>query len=163
MGSRLHIKSFIGGGMNAHIARICTSFIDVPGKTAIAIYFAGCSIRCSGCQNKELWNAENGTVMALDSVVLKIQEHPLAGAVVFLGGEPTDQLDFLSALCARIAPQNKELVLYTGREFEALPKDFIDYMDTIVCGPYRSDLHVGGWPASKNQRIFKKEIGVWKC
>ena len=25
----------------------------------------------------------------------RIEEHPLAEAVVFLGGEPTDQLDFL--------------------------------------------------------------------
>lgn len=163
MGSRLNLKLFIGGGMNAHIARICTSFIDVPGKIAVAIYFAGCSIRCPGCQNKVLWEAESGTVMSLDEVVVKIQEHALAQAIVFLGGEPTDQLDFLRALCARIVSDGKEIMLYTGREFEALPDDLIIYIDTIVCGPYRQELHVGGWPASKNQRVFKKEAGVWQC
>lgn len=149
--------------MHARIARICTSFIDVPGKIAIAIYFAGCTIRCPGCQNKALWDAQAGTLMSLDAVLLKIQEHALADAVVFLGGEPTDQLDFLRALCVKITQYNKEIVLYTGREFEDLPTDLTEHLNTIICGPYRSELHVGGWPASKNQRIFKKEVGVWQC
>ena len=149
--------------MHARIARICTSFIDVPGKIAIAIYFAGCSIRCPGCQNKALWDAQAGTLMSLESVVLKIQEHALADTIVFLGGEPTDQLDFLRALCVKITQYNKEIVLYTGREFEDLPADLTEHLSTIICGPYRSELHVGGWPASKNQRVFKKEVGVWQC
>jgi len=33
----------------------------------------------------------------------------------------------------------------------------------IICGPYKKEFHVGGWPASSNQRIFKKENEIWKC
>ncbi len=150
--------------MHARIARICTSFIDYPGKTAIAIYFAGCSIRCPECQNKELWDANNGTSMTSATVIEKIQNHPLAEAVVFLGGEPTDQIDFLAALCTQIAATcDKEIALYTGREFELLPQVLLEHLQLIVCGPYRQELHVNAWPASANQRVFKKEAGQWKC
>ncbi len=145
--------------MNAYIARICTTFIDVPEKIGVALYFAGCSLRCKDCQNPELWNRNNGSLKALEDVKEKINMHPLAEAVVFLGGEPTDQLVFLIELCRQI--DNKERVLYTGREFEELPSLLLEHLDMIICGPYRSELHVGGWPASSNQRILIKKGVTW--
>ena len=145
--------------MHAYVARIGTSFIDVPDKIAVAIYFSGCSLRCKDCQNPELWDRNSGTKMNLDKVVKKIEEHSLAESVVFLGGEPTEQMDFLIAFCEKL--KSKEKVLYTGREFEELPNNLTSNLDLIVCGPYKSELHVGGWPASSNQRIFKKEGKSW--
>jgi anaerobic ribonucleoside-triphosphate reductase activating protein len=149
--------------MKGSIARFCTSFIDVPDHIAVAIYFAGCSIRCKDCQNKELWDRKNGTQYSVDEVLAKIEKHPLAEYVVFLGGEPTDQIDFLTELCKKTKEQTKKMIaLYSGREFEVLPQNLLDSLDLIVCGPYKSELHVGGWPASSNQRIFKKVSGQWK-
>lgn len=145
--------------MNAYIARICTSFIDVPNKIAVAIYFAGCSLRCKDCQNPELWYRKNGVLRSLKEVKEKIDSHPLAESVVFLGGEPTDQVDFLTLLCQKI--ETKERVLYTGREFEGLPSSLLESLEMIICGPYRSDLHVGGWPASSNQRALIKKGVSW--
>lgn len=145
--------------MNAYIARICTSFIDVPDKIAVAVYFAGCSLRCKDCQNPELWDRKNGILMTLEEVKAKIDTHPLADSVVFLGGEPTDQVAFLTALCQQI--QNKERVLYTGREFEELTSLLLEHLEMIICGPYQSDLHVGGWPASSNQRVLIKKGVSW--
>ena len=147
--------------MHAYVARICTSFIDVPDKISVAIYFSGCSIRCPNCQNKELWDRRNGTKMTLDEIMQKVETHPLAESVVFLGGEPTDQIAFLTSFCQRL--MSKEKVLYTGREFEDLPTQLTDHLDLIVCGPYRAELHVGGWPASSNQRVFRKEEQIWRC
>ncbi|MFA6527633.1 MAG: 4Fe-4S cluster-binding domain-containing protein [Candidatus Babeliales bacterium] len=150
--------------MQGSIARICTSFIDVPGKIAVAIYFAGCSVRCSGCQNKALWEASSGTKMTVDDIVEKIIQHPLADTVVFLGGEPTDQMDVLIAVCEKITQEgSKELILYTGREFEVLPETLISMLTMIVCGPYRSELGRQGWPASSNQRVFIRKEGSWQC
>lgn len=145
--------------MYGSIARIASSFIDVPDSIAIAIYFAGCSIRCPGCQNKQLWDRTSGIAMSIETVASCIQEHPLADAVVFLGGEPTDQLEFLHSLCLRI--QNKKKVLYTGREFEQLPSCLTDQLDMIVCGPFKQELYVNKWPASSNQRVLIKDQGSW--
>jgi anaerobic ribonucleoside-triphosphate reductase activating protein len=145
--------------MHARVARVNTSFIDVPGKISLAIYFSGCSIRCKDCQNRELWDPKGGTKKSINELLKQINDHPLAEAVVFLGGEPTDQLNFLINLCEKI--KNKEKVLYTGREFENLPASLLKNLDMIICGPYRSDLHVGGWPASSNQRVLIKKENRW--
>jgi anaerobic ribonucleoside-triphosphate reductase activating protein len=144
----------------AYIARICTSFIDVPDKVAVAVYFAGCSIRCKGCQNAILWEKSSGTLTSIELVLNKIQDNQLADSIVFLGGEPTDQIEFLIELCKNVSLFK---TLYTGREFENLPEDLTKTLDMIVCGPYRQDLQCQGFPASSNQRIFKKENESWIC
>ena len=145
--------------MHGRIARICTSFIDVPGEIAVAVYFAGCSIRCKECQNKELWSSASGKLSSVREVVEKLSKHPLAEYIVFLGGEPTDQPIFLGQVCAAI--KDKKKALYTGREFEDIPDTILDHINLVICGPYRSELHIGGWPASSNQRVFRKEHDIW--
>lgn len=145
---------------DAYVARICTSFIDIPDRIAVAIYFSGCSIRCKGCQNAILWERDEKTKTSMSELLGEIKSNALADSVVFLGGEPTDQMNFLVELCKNISNYK---ALYTGREFEDLPKDLIDNLDMIVCGPYRQDLHIKGFPASKNQRFLKKIGGSWIC
>ncbi len=145
---------------SAYIVRTCTSFIDVPDRIAVAIYFSGCSIRCKECQNSILWERNDDTLTSMNEVLSKIKSNLLAESVVFLGGEPTDQMDFLIELCKKILLYK---ALYTGREFEDLPQELIDNIDMIVCGPFRQDLFVKGFPASKNQRYLKKVGGSWIC
>jgi anaerobic ribonucleoside-triphosphate reductase activating protein len=145
---------------DAYIARVCTSFIDVPDKIAVAIYFSGCSIRCKGCQNSVLWERDETTKTSIGEVLSKIKSNVLADSVVFLGGEPTDQMSFLVELCKRISNYK---ALYTGREFENLPRELLENLDMIVCGPYRQDLAIKGFPASTNQRFLKKVGESWIC
>lgn len=150
--------------MQGYVARIFTSFIDVPDKVSLAIFFSGCSIRCKGCHNKDLWDVKSGKLMTSDEVLEKIKANTLIDYVAFMGGEPTDQMDFLIHLCNRIKNEFKlPIAMYTGREFEILPQDLTKNLDLIVCGPYKKELHVGGWPASSNQRIFKKRGEQWQC
>jgi len=148
--------------MQGWIARIFTSFIDIPDTISTSVYFSGCSIRCHDCHNKEIWEKENGTLMSDDQIIEKLCNNNLADCVVFLGGEPTDQLDFLIHLCKRIKKEvGKPIAIYTGREFEVLPDELLDYLFMVVCGPYRQDLKREGWPASSNQRVFKRKGNVW--
>ncbi|MFH1253936.1 MAG: 4Fe-4S cluster-binding domain-containing protein [bacterium] len=144
---------------NAYIVKTCTSFIDIPNKIATAIYFSGCSIRCKGCQNAILWERDLNTLKSMTYVLSKIKENKLADSVVFLGGEPTDQMFFLIELCKNIS---RYKALYTGREFEVLPQELVENIDMIVCGPFRQDLFIKNrFPASTNQRYFKNQDGVW--
>ncbi|MFH1831403.1 MAG: 4Fe-4S cluster-binding domain-containing protein [bacterium] len=148
--------------MKGRIARIFTSFIDVPDAIAVAIFFSGCSIRCKGCQNKDIWDPTSGTLMSDIEVLQKVKDNTLADCVAFLGGEPTDQLPFLLEMCSQIKQHTKlPIALYTGREFEDLPQELLDHLFMVVCGPYREDLQKKGWPASSNQRVFKKKELTW--
>ena len=149
--------------MQGWIARIFTSFIDMPDKIVTSIYFSGCSIRCENCHNKSIWEKENGTLMSDDELIEKIKKNKLSEYVIFLGGEPTDQLDFLVYMCKKIKKEsNKAIAIYTGREFEVLPEELLDCLSMVVCGPYRQDLPTGSWPASSNQRVFKRRGNIWK-
>lgn len=65
-----------------------------------------------------------------------------------MGGESIEQMRFL-------------IEIYTGREFEVLPQELIYNLDMIVCGPYRQDLAMQGFPASGNQKYLKKVGGSW--
>ena len=147
--------------MQGRVSRICTSFIDVPDEISVAVYLAGCSLRCRDCHNKELWDPKSGDLKTTEDVIKKIDDHPLAKCVVFLGGEPTDQMDFLIDICKSV--KGKQKALYTGREFEVLPKELLNNLNVIICGPYRQELHIGGWPASSNQRVFRKGQDEWIC
>jgi len=149
--------------MQGWIARVFTSFIDIPDKIATSVYFSGCSVRCKNCHNKEIWEKESGTLTRDDELIEKIKNNRLSEYVVFLGGEPTDQLDFLVHMCKRVKNEvQKPVAIYTGREFEVLPDELLDNLFMVVCGPYREDLYQEGWPASSNQRVFKKRGNIWK-
>jgi len=149
--------------MQGWISKIFTSFIDIPDTIATSVYFSGCSVRCKGCHNKDIWEMESGTPMSDDQVMEKISKNNLAECVVFLGGEPTDQLDFLLHLCNRVKREvKKPIAIYSGREFEVLPDELLDYLFMVVCGPFRIDLKREGWPASSNQRVFRKRGNTWK-
>lgn len=148
--------------MKGRIVKVCTSFIDVPDEIAVAVYFAGCSIRCKDCHNPELWDPKSGEEMSEEEVIRKVKKNSLAEWVVFEGGEPPDQLDFLIRLCEKITFHKK--ALYTGREFEDLSSKLTELLDLIICGPYKGELYVKGrWPASSNQRAFRKEEKLWIC
>jgi len=147
--------------MNGYVSRIFTSSIDVPDELATSIYFSGCSIRCPDCHNKEYWDIKSGTLTSDDHIMEKIN-NPLTSHVAFLGGEPTDQLKFLLHMCKRIKKEtDKQIALYTGREFEVLPKELLAFPSLVVCGPYKKELHQESWPASSNQRVFKKKGQLW--
>ncbi len=150
--------------MHGYVVSTVTSFIDVPGKISFSIFFSGCSIRCRDCHNKKLWNLDSGKLTSADSLIEKIKLNTLIDYVAFMGGEPTDQMEFLIHICKRIKDEIKlPIALYTGREFEVLPKQLTDLIDLIICGPYKKEMHVGGWPASSNQRIFTKRGEQWNC
>ena len=79
--------------------------------------------------------------------------------VVFLGGEPTEQdkKDLLKLMHIL----NKEKVriwLYTGRDFDDIDPAIRDQCETIKCGRYVAELAQPGFPASSNQKVFRKNV-----
>jgi len=74
------------------------STVDYPGKSACVIFFNGCNFKCGHCYNKQTWVGMN--LISTDKVKAEISSYiPFISAVVFSGGEPTEQIEPLIELC----------------------------------------------------------------
>ena len=133
------------------------STIDSDG-VAFAIYFQGCSIRCKGCHNPELQPMEGGVEYSPSEILEKIKSNlEWYDNLVLLGGEPLDQSS--SALHALLVGARKlglKIWLYTGYEEPKIPKEIKDQCDVIVAGRYIEELKTGGFPASSNQQVIRR-------
>ena len=131
-----------------------------------ALWVAGCSLRCPGCCNPELFDADAGSLRDVEAIIDEIEvAHHVHGieGVTLVGGEPLDQLTATSALCARLKTRCPDLgiVVFTGHDLHTLePSEALSTLlatvDTIVDGPFvalhkrgEHRAHVG----STNQRL----------
>ena len=134
-------------------------------KPSFTIWFSGCTIRCNGCHNKQLWDKSSGNEMAVDNVVdIIVREcHKLnTDTVVLLGGEPLDQeLRDLYQLCADIHLHDIRIWLYTGYNYDEIPVVIKECVDVIKCGRYIDELKCDGFPSSTNQELWKRIDGNW--
>ncbi|MTV50783.1 4Fe-4S cluster-binding domain-containing protein [Heliobacillus mobilis] len=124
---------------------------------AFSIFFQGCHRRCPGCHNPELQSFDGGMEMDTDEIIHQIQANKrFYDAVVFVGGEPMDQPDALTALLAAVRSIGLSTWLYTGHNIFSISDDIIDLCDVIIAGEYRQELHTSGFPASSNQIIVDR-------
>ncbi len=78
-------------------------------------------------------------------------------AVVFVGGEPLEQPEALEDLLEFLRGTNMQSWLYTGYEPNEIPPQIKELVDVIVAGPFRDDLKTGGFPASSNQTVLRRQ------
>jgi len=94
-----------------------TTYTNGPGKRT-AVFFQGCAIRCVGCQNAYMWDADPSKATDLDSVAARLLDTGLD--VSILGGEPFMQPEPLAALVLRLKQQGREVIVYSGFTLEEL-------------------------------------------
>lgn len=140
-----------------------TPLADSPTFT---VWFAGCAHGCKGCQNIELWDENNGEYFSpeeLFSLIIKETERTKINTVTLLGGEPLQQIyEDLVLLCRLLNESGYIIWIYTGYEFEKVPKDLLGYINYIKCGKYIEELKVeGSFPVTTNQKVYSK-INNWK-
>lgn len=96
--------------------RVRETQAEGPG-TRYAIWTAGCSIRCPGCCNPELFDPKSGEDHLVGDLVADVirtaHQSPIDGITV-LGGEPIDQLTAVTALCRGIQQQGLGTIVFTG-------------------------------------------------
>lgn len=142
--------------------------INNPGddKASFTLWFSGCSMNCPNCHNPELQNKDRGEEYNVKTILFAICNECTKqnlDTVVLLGGEPLEQeFEDLSMLLNKLRIYGYKVWLYTGWEFENIPESIKDSLHTIKCGPYIDELRCDGFPASTNQRIFRKTDGEWK-
>ncbi|MEO8719059.1 MAG: anaerobic ribonucleoside-triphosphate reductase activating protein [Burkholderiales bacterium] len=72
---------------------------DYPGKLAAVVFCQGCAWRCGYCHNPELQPARAAHEVPWAAVIAFLERRRgLLDAVVFSGGEPTQQPDLAAAM-----------------------------------------------------------------
>lgn len=87
-----------------------------PG-TRIAVWTVGCSKRCAGCANPELWRAdprkEMDNVQLAEALIGMAQQSGIR-RITFTGGDPFEQPESLACVLAAIRPHFDDILVYTG-------------------------------------------------
>lgn len=133
-----------------------------PG-IGISVWFQGCSLRCKGCHNQQLWPFEGINISPMELVdqitrTVKVNKG-MYDYIAILGGEPLDQdTTQLWILLEHLAETNLPVILWTGYTLKDVPNSLLydRKVDYIITGAYierkRNPNYFSG---SSNQRIYR--------
>lgn len=131
-------------------------------NTRFCIWVQGCSRHCKGCWQEETWSHERGDLYDVDELLEMIKSQDVEG-VTFLGGEPFEQAEALSALAKMAKGENLSVLTFTGNIYEDLRqsddefvKKLLDNTDLLIDGAFEEekfDLN-RPWVGSSNQRYI---------
>ena len=135
----------------------------------VGLWVQGCSLLCTkDCLNPHYLPAEGGFVFPVEEIASAIERtreralEPVEG-VTMLGGEPTDQIEPLTELLARVRAAGLSTMVYTGYTLEALKRKYgaqaealLLETDLLKDGPFREDRYRDDlqWRGSDNQRLY---------
>lgn len=136
-----------------------------PGRRW-ALWVQGCSLRCAGCCNPEMFDERRGRLVERDALVAGIAEARRRGVegVTFLGGEPFEQAAELAELAARARELGMTVMVFSGYTLDQLAGQeaaagLLAQIDLLVDGPYDHRLPEPPppagrrWIGSQNQRM----------
>lgn len=134
----------------------------VPYQEAtVEIYLSGCKGRnCKGCHNPELRDFNFGKKLDYEEVLKYLEQRvDLFKIISITGGDPLLQdLDELHKFIAFLTTHFplKLFWLFTGAEFEEVPEWCKKSFAVIKTGIYNVNEKQEGFPASKNQKVWRK-------
>ena len=106
-----------------------------------AVWVQGCSIRCKGCINPQLFSTTGGTPTSPQDIVNDAIAAGVEG-LTLLGGEPFDQAEAGADLAEAAQAAGLGIITFSGFNFEELQnassqhRRLIDATDLLVDGPY---------------------------
>ena len=130
-----------------------------PGRR-FALWVQGCTIRCPGCCNPQMFPKEGGTAHDTAALADRIAGVPGLEGVSILGGEPFEQPEALADLCARVQAKGLSVMIYTGftmAELRAKNDPHVEralaHTDLLVDGRFEQALYETKrrWIGSSNQ------------
>lgn len=129
---------------------------DGPGIRSV-LFLQGCRMNCPGCQNSCSHNADNGEIMTIKEISDFIITNCRNKKITISGGEPLEQLPSLLPLLENLQSKGFNICLYTGWEYNKVPKSVFPYINYLKCGHFditKRDsrlMYVG----STNQKMYK--------
>lgn len=113
-----------------------------PGRRC-ALWVQGCSIRCAGCCNPEMFDERRGEPVELAALAARIDRAWARGVegVTFLGGEPFEQAAGLAALARHARDRAMTVMVFSGYTLDQLrarsdAAELLALTDLLVDGPY---------------------------
>lgn len=145
--------------------------VEGPGQRS-AIWFQGCSVKCTACCNPEMHDPAGGVRMTAEEVVDAII-HAGAEGLTLLGGEPLDQAGELSDLLKMLRCHGyRGIIMFSGYTWQQIMADPVkktaaELCDLIIAGPYDKSSSPGSrrWIGSDNQTLhfvtdFYRELAI---
>ncbi len=112
-----------------------------PGKRT-AVWVQGCTIRCPGCINPELFDARGGSLLGVRELLAQALAEEVEG-FTFLGGEPFEQAEALGELAELARAEGLGVIAFTGHRHEELAerpeaRRLLENTDLLVDGEYQA-------------------------
>jgi len=132
-----------------------------PG-VRFAIWVQGCTIRCPGCCNPEMFPRSGGTTLSVDELLRHVADTRGIEGISLLGGEPFEQAAPLVALARAVQGAGLSVMIFTGYRLDELRRsgdratlDLVAASDLIVDGRFERELpdRARRWVGSTNQEI----------
>lgn len=101
-------------------ARVPCTTAEGPGLR-YALWLQGCTLRCPGCCNPEMFSIDGGSSVEVESLVEETQraaEHEGVEGITILGGEPLEQLEAVTRLAEGLARLGLGVLVFTGYRLE---------------------------------------------
>ena len=133
-------------------------------RTRCVLFVAGCEHHCKGCYNQSTWDKNTGNPINTPLITKIIDDLsdtniPRDG-ITITGGDPLAlyNRDSTKALISTIRGRcpTKSIWVYTGYEYEDIPKEYLDGIDILIDGKYiESERNPKlSFRGSNNQRII---------
>lgn len=154
----------VSDGAFVAVARIVAQTCAEGPGLRTAIWTQGCSIRCRGCFNPQMWGSRGGVRYRSGHLAALVLEQPTDG-VTLLGGEPLDQAAGLALVARDVRRAGRSVMTFSGytvaqlRNAVASGRDdirgLLDETDLLVAGPFLADRIDTGrpWVGSTNQEF----------
>ena len=146
-------------------SRINTADISNGPGVRVSVFVSGCTLRCKGCFNKDVWEFNSGELFTKETEdgILKLLGQSYIKGLSLLGGEIYDQRDSEVLLTlvrkAKMMYPEKDIWIWTGYEWNQIKSSpLTKYIDIAVTGRFdinqrdisRDNIYRG----SRNQRVI---------
>jgi anaerobic ribonucleoside-triphosphate reductase activating protein len=134
------------------VLRVATIVDDTeaegPGRR-LALWVQGCTIRCPGCCNPEMFTKIGGTEMTTDAALDRLDAAKGVEGVSILGGEPFEQAADVAAFARGVRVRGLTVMVYSGYRMAELREqavsdpgvgELLETIDLLVDGRYDQTL-----------------------
>lgn len=129
------------------------SIVDGPGIRTV-LFLQGCKKKCKDCHNPSTWDINKGKDYDVEEIVEELIKKCLNKKLTVSGGEPLLQYPAILELVKNL--NNFDITIYTGFEFEDVPKEILKYINYIKVGNFIKEQRTTIIPfiGSKNQKFI---------